>query len=218
MKALALFLALCASAGAQTCTTLAYIGAPQSTLVRAEGPGNDYFFNAPLIGTVTLSAPLAPNLANAIVVPIAWDFSTAQVGLNSASAYVSGVPGSFSFSTDANGNIVGWTFSLDYGDTVRTAGVSAQNPGYVITGVVEGYAPGTYFDDVGRTNFSDPVLVSYLDTTSTAPGAWHCLAPLADPLTAQVSYLQNEVARVRWAYNYWINMAGALMAELRARK
>ena len=101
---------------------------------------------------------------------------------------------SFVFSTDATGNVSGWNISINYSDGTNNTEVAAQNPGTVVTGYGGQYVDGTYFDNVDKV--SGPTS-SVLDTASTAAGSWYCLAPLVDPLTAQVTALTAQVTTLQ---------------------
>jgi hypothetical protein len=183
------------AAHAQQCTTLAYLGQRQSyTLKDGATPG----YNPPIIGTVTLTAPLAANLTNVVVTPLAWDFSTQDPTLTSTSE--AGAAPSFTFSTDNTGNITAWYFSIATSDAGTDVWAQATSTPNVVTNGGNGAPfPGTYYDEVNNTQ---PSLLppGVMDTLSTAIGAWYCLAPLVDPavaanatLAAQVAALQSQL-------------------------
>jgi hypothetical protein len=163
----------------QNCTRLIYIGAPQSYILKDNGASPSY--NPPIVGIVTLTAPLVPNLTNALVTPAAWDFSTSQEGLYSGSSLVA-LTSSFVFSTDGQGNITEWDFSASYGTgtnpTISGRVGGTSTPSIVTTGGDNGTPwPGTYYDGVGKTDTSvlPPV---FFYTLSVAIGSWYCLVPL----------------------------------------
>lgn len=115
----------CSVACAQT--TLTYTG--QRMFLVGENLGNfeiDPFANNPpllyqLTGTITLSAPLAPNLVNAQISPLAVNFIDKSVffgPLQTGSVFLY-------FSTDQSGKITGWnlTFLMQGGlAAIRSSG------------------------------------------------------------------------------------------------
>jgi hypothetical protein len=160
----------------QNCTKLIYIGAPQSYIIRDyNGAGINAYYNAPIIGTVTLTAPLSANLTNVVVTPAAWDFSTQDPTLTSTLETGPNAP-SFAFSTDGSGNITAWAFSLGTHDGATDVLVEGTSTPYVSTGLAPGpLDPGNYYDSVDKEGSPEGAV---LDTQSTAIGSWYCLAPL----------------------------------------
>jgi hypothetical protein len=208
--ALTLLMPVCFAQGAvaQNCTTLVYIGAPQTVWhgLCSDGLCNGPSPNMEILGTVTLSAPLAAGLLNASVTPLAWDFSSQQTGFNSAAVPgVVAVKAGFNFWTDANGNITGWNFALDYSDGTTRISDTSQNPPVVLAppGSYCGYQPCTYYDDLGYSIAIPGVYSLSLDSASATAGSWHCLAPVVDPLTAQVTALKAQVATLQSFQAYW---------------
>lgn len=209
--AIASALLLAQGAGAQ-CTSLVYVGAPQSYFVKADGPG--YLYNSAVIGTITLAAPLAPNLSNQSVTPAAWDFSALLAGFTSTSSVGANVGGTFAFTTDANGNITGWNFSaVSNPDPTNTiARLTSQNPGQVVTSYGGQYTDGTYYDNEGHVA---PAGV-FDDTASTAAGVWYCPAAQVASLQAQLDSQVTETQQLEIYYKAQIAGYQAAMASLRA--
>src|ERR1700688_1967245 len=93
-------------------TTYSYIGAPmKGTLSPGTSPGpND---DTHLIGTIVLSAPLKPYKSSQIVVPITYSFNSNSALSNTwrDNPTLEGTYSGqlFSFDTDQNGDIIGWT-------------------------------------------------------------------------------------------------------------
>jgi hypothetical protein len=145
---------------AQTCTSWAYVGAP-FTSVSTTGP-NSTPVSSPLMGFVTLAAPLPAN-GTTVVSPTDWDFSAEWVYLNFASQDTFDTPAAFSFTTQ-NGVIVGWTVSVNYNNG---GGVDSFN--IAATSTINGDSvEADYFDaDSG-------VAASTITGSSSAPGTWTC--------------------------------------------
>jgi hypothetical protein len=193
---------------------LQYIGAPQSYSVDIQGTYP--FYNAPIVGTVTLASALPPNMVNRAATPLAWNFSSEQAGLSSANTGAGRA--TFAFSTDANGNISGWSFSIGTTPNINgptVVAIQSQNPGRVVTGDGGQYADGTYYDTVSKVCSECD---GWSETASIAAGSWYCLAPLVDPLTAEVDSLiaeRNELERANAAL---VTETRTLSAELTAEK
>jgi hypothetical protein len=180
---------LSGTAYGQTCTNLIYIGAPQTYLVKGLGPYT--FYNAPVVGTVTLSTFLPANVVNSAITPLAWDFSTEQAGLSSGAPNTSAT--AFTFSTDSAGNITAWSFSVGYNDGIDRVLASGLNPGFMPGSGSGDFSGGPYYDGVSKTDFPT---TSVYNTVSTAAGAWYCLAPIVDPLAAVVASLRTQLAGI----------------------
>jgi hypothetical protein len=173
---------LSGAAPPQNCTTLVYIGKPL-TVTGMAGTPDDPFPIIPLVGTVLLSFPLLPNLANQEVIlgyGVAWDFST-EFGqhyfLSEQAGYYSNP---ITFTTDANGNIIAWNMTLRlYGGGIAGTGmtvISTQDGDTVsVTGTDPAHTGTVHFSATG---------------TNTTPGTWICLADLI----AETSSLQSQVS------------------------
>lgn len=95
-------------------TTYSYIGAPMKRVLNGTPSQYD---DMQLLGTIVLSAPLKPYQTGQIVVPISYNFDNGNPFLSStwrdnpenAGTYSSQL---FSFDTDQDGNITGWTVTI----------------------------------------------------------------------------------------------------------
>ncbi len=200
MRSIILGLALIAVAtsthAAQQCTQLGYTGAPFTTVTASAN--NNQPIASPLVGTITLAEPLPANASNYVVSPAAWDFSTENSNYTSTNgwfAFYNNTNISFAFSTDANGNIIGWSISL-----------------YWDNGPTENF----YSIKTTSTNAGDAVAVQFNNTispsgpmqiagSSASAGTWSCISnmtatyaalpdpPPVNPLAAQVAALTAEV-------------------------
>jgi len=197
---------LCAQVAlAETCTTLTYVGAPLTgvSVTYSGQPGDSGIpIASPIIGTVTLAAPLAPNLKSATVVPASWDFSQELVGLDSTSfvcSYTEGHCSKFVFSTDAAGKIIGWDMSAQWAD------VDTDEAQLTFTSSsVTGDTVKSYIDDFQ----APPSAQVGLAGNNSTPGTWLCPSqytannhtvpppppPTADPFAAEVAALRAQVA------------------------
>jgi hypothetical protein len=162
------------------CTTLVYVGKPL-TVTGMQGTPDNPLPIVPLVGTVLLSLPLLPNLANQGSI-VAWDFST-EFGLDgSFSSDNAGLAGNpITFTTDANGNIIAWSMTL-----FNHIGFGVSGVGMWITSTQAGdtvSVTGTDPAHTGTVHFS-------ATGTNTTPGTWICLADLI----AETSSLQSQVS------------------------
>jgi hypothetical protein len=152
-------------------------------------PGNGFSITGPLVGSVTLAAPLAANLVSATVLPLSWNFA----------AVPSAATASFSFTTDANGHITGWSVSLVYddpGDDYEAQATSAPAGDMV--------AQVSYANVVADPN-SEPVSIVGQSTTA---GTWVCQQTFTTSYTApDPPSLQAELTTAN-------QMIEALEAEL----
>lgn len=178
------------------CTNLIYTGAPFVSLVTS---GSNAQSLVPLAGTVTLSTPLPANAQNVAISPTAWQFNSESQNLNSEYTYelIGGTSlplPVFYFTTDANGNITQWSFTVQwYTTSTPEMTMSATSA-----------APG----DTVEFNLSQPSPVppqtqaSSIVGISSTPGAWTCQPPpVVDPLVAEVAQLQAQVATLETANN-----------------
>jgi hypothetical protein len=161
-----------ASAPLLGCTTLFYQGAPFVPLTTT-GPNATVI--VPPVGTITLAEPLPANAVNLAVTPVAWDFSSESPNLTSTSPLntTDSGPGTpFSFSTDANGNIIGWHFFVAF-----AGGQPWQNFGLNSSNTSGNY--GTTADYVGSSTYvaGAPSNTASINGNSATPGTWSCKAP-----------------------------------------
>jgi hypothetical protein len=196
--------AICASGALHAqpqCTNLIYQGAPFTSLVTT---GPNFTPLVPLAGTVTLSTPLPPNAVNMAVTPVAWNFSVESSNLVSASPLNTTGNGPFFFSTDANGNIIGWQFTVAW----ASHDIGGENQGFnmgVSTTQAGDYVGSAYYD--GPIGVPPPINTDIVGNSSTA-GTWTCQPPPpVNPLAAEVASLtsannnlQGEVNSLSAAY------------------
>lgn len=203
------FLFLAGSAYAQPqCTALIYTGAPFSSLVTT---GANFTPLVPLTGTITLSAPLPANAQSLAVTPTAWNFTAEGPNLNSVYWYEEDAgyaPATFTFSTDADGNITKWNFYVWWG--IPTGGGQAMSA----TSSAAGDNVGFSYTYIG----SPPPNSGSITGISATPGKWTCDPPPApNPLAAQVAQLQAQVtslqSQLQWQTYYaaywkdaWVNV------------
>jgi len=214
-KVVSFFLGLLLAGAAQAqgggpsgCTTLVYVGAPLKGSI-----------TAPVVGTISLGVPLGANLVNWSVATesancatlncnfLAWDFT--PVALSLFWTYGNGPPEwvpSITFSTDANGNITDWSFTLLIGHEF----------GCGIAGC-SGSIMSTPAGDSVAFSAPEPFLPATSGTNSVA-GKWMCLGALAapDPLTALVAKLRAQLAAVTYERDEYVAWARAVDAELLA--
>lgn len=204
---------------AQQCTTLIYIGVPLTIIYEGQGP-YPLTYPPPLIGTVTLSAPLPPNATALAVSPVSWDFQSEMQGFtssspNTAPPYV-GAAATFSFSTDAQGNIIGWNVEASYSN------YSLANSTQLGFGVEISTNSQYQQDYVGKAADGEGTGGgSNLDVGSSGVGAWYCAAPVVDPLAAQVATLQAQLSALQaqenndaWQAAGWKARAATLAQQL----
>ena len=163
------------------CTNLVYQGAPFTSLVTTGANSTPLI---PLSGTITLSAPLPPNADNIAVIPAAWNFSSEKPGYESGTPGVYGGQGDLPiyFSTDSNGNIIGWQIGLGWGAEFGTESSSQTG------------------DFISAASGPDVVI----NGISTTPGTWSCQPPPpVNPLAAEVAQLKAQVAQETYDAAYW---------------
>jgi len=240
VKYLITSLALAASlAHAQQCYTLVYQGAPLT--ITGTNPNATPMGN-PVVGMIQMNVPLAPNLVNWNPTPPgsewnsgvpAWDFTAVAPEFNTISTNL--FSPIVTFSTDANGNVTDWTFSMLWQaiDLIQNSESITSTPA------------GDTVTFIGASGTGGPTLT--LTGTSSKPGKWMCLdAFIAQAaasqtqdttLTAQVAALTTQVASLAaqlknvtaaytyWvaqvpeviaAYDYWANRARALTIQINA--
>jgi hypothetical protein len=181
MKALALGLLFLASpAFAQLqCTTLVYQGAPLTLTATGSNPPSG---PTSIIGMVSLGEGGLPANVTNLNATIFWDFTATFFGLNQE-VYTGGT---FLFTTNNEGTITAWNFTLGYqpaGATIFTA-TSTQN------------------GDSMRLEGDTSLLVG----TNTIPGTWTCLPNLtaqAGASQAQVTSLQYQLQLQTYYHAYW---------------
>jgi hypothetical protein len=151
----------------------------------------------PLSGTVTLEAVLPANALNLAVSPAAWQFNSESPNLNSQYAYelfltysVGAPMPVFYFTTDAKGNIIKWSFTVQW-FTTSTPEMNMS-------------ATSTASGDTIDFNLSQPSPVppqtqtSGISGSSSSPGSWTCQTPPpVNPLAATVAQLQAQVATLK---------------------
>jgi hypothetical protein len=126
------------------------------------GPVYPYTGDTFIFGSITLAQPLAPNLTDAVVTPLSISFNSGNIGYVDTSPPYSifSVLGSqFEFTTNSQGQIVGWNFDL------RATVLGTNSPtSFSITSNTEG--------DTSDTSASG--LTTSSDTTgqSIFPGRW----------------------------------------------
>ena len=131
-----------------------------------------------LYADITLAAPLAPNLNNAAVTPLAWDMSNLLAVVTQTAV--------FKFSTDSAGNITGWHF---YGVAYDlSANATASSESDSVMGDQETSQTGSQIDIFALT---DP------------PGGWVLKAatapdpPAPDPMQAQLNAANAQIASLQ---------------------
>ena len=102
-----------------------------------------------LSGSFTVASPLANNLAGVTIAPLFFSFGDGVQTIDSGN----GTDDFFSFSTDANGNIVGWLLGLDI---VKNGEITREifTSGYLGDGLDEGVLIG--LTEVGAYDLSAP--------------------------------------------------------------
>jgi hypothetical protein len=186
-----LFFALASSALAQPqCTTLIYQGAPLTlTATGTNAPSGP----TSLIGVVSLGEGGLPANVADLNATIFWDFTATFYGLNQE-VYTGGT---FLFTTNNEGTIVAWNFTLGYqpaGATVFTA-TSTQN------------------GDSMRLEGDTSLLVG----TNTTPGTWTCLTSLPSS-QAQVAKLKSQLQTETYDAAYWLDAWVNVELQLEALK
>ena len=109
-------------------------------------------------GSFTRAAPLAPNLSDATITPLSYDFTDGVQTITSAAAALF-----TSFGTDSNGNIDRWQIQLS---------TLSQS---LFPGIITAYG-GTSFGntDVGTTSQGNPFMDNGGNSNSP-PGVWTVL-------------------------------------------
>jgi len=159
-------------------TTYSYIGAPmKGTLSPGTSPGP--YDDTQLIGTIVLSAPLKPYQSSQIVVPITYSFNNNPALSNTRRdnpIFQGTYSGQlFSFDTDVDGNIIGWTVVI----ASTTFPTLAINENVGMTSVANN-AGGSYdgyrYEDVTTSCFVTQACTVFSAFTLTQ-GSWS-LGPL----------------------------------------
>ena len=212
MIALLLLLIFAAATAHGQCTQWSYMGAP-FTVVTASSD-NALLISGPVVGTVTLAAPLAANMSNVTATITAWNFDEENL-----SGIGPGTPGSdegatFIFSTDANGNITDWSVNLYWTD-------NSEAP-YLIE-MTSTPAGDTVSASEQRTE--PPLAEMTVNGSSSTAGTWTCIAsfaasytappdpPAPNPLAATVAALQAQVASLQAQVTALTTEANGLIAE-----
>jgi hypothetical protein len=183
------------------CTQLTYVGAPFASVTATASNGaanNGLPVYSPLTGVVTLSAALPANASNFTVTPASWSFTEPAVYtpfmVSGAAAPFAAQTATFTFSTDANGNITAWNISIYY---------ETESPLWIST-VASSQAGDTV--EIQFNDAASPLGQVTTTGSSTSGGTWTCpttfsanytdppVAPVANPLQAQVTALTAQVA------------------------
>jgi hypothetical protein len=178
-------------------TTYTYQGAPLFGSVDISPPaGADSFTMPPfavgtLNGFIILSAPLGDNLNNVSVTPVFVDISTGGPLFR----------GDFTFSTNANGAIDGWSISLD-GSVPGPGGYELMATSVDRGGVGKDSATLSAFCTAFFTSGSPQSFGCGSSGINTAPGVWTSpatQAPEIDPASAAsgLTLLLGAVAVLR---------------------
>jgi hypothetical protein len=136
---------------------------------------------------------LPPNAVNLQVLPTAWDFPQepgfgGQPGFTNVMdvAYGSLNPTLFTFSTDPNGNITAWSFSVSW-DTASDAPAAGLNVASNPAGDQLSYSYWVVAQP-------PPNPVATIAGSSSGAGTWSCQPPPpVNPLAATVAALQTQV-------------------------
>jgi hypothetical protein len=165
--ALAMFLGQ--GALAQSCLTWVYVGSPFTT-VSTTGTLNNLTVHSPIVGIMTFTTPLAPNLANAFVVPATWDYTLVDQNFTSTNGWFlwasNGAPIGFDFTTDAAGNIVSWNVSIGWDN-----GPGTQNQ----VQIEVNSSPAGDSEYVAANNVVLPGGPTSIAGSSALPGKWTCI-------------------------------------------
>lgn len=95
----------------------AYVGNPYSGVNDAPTVPGSYTTSMFVSGSITLSAPLAPNLVNATLVPLDFSFSDGRRTATPGNVVVAQFT---DFSTDALGELTTWRVRLDFSTSVAS--------------------------------------------------------------------------------------------------
>ncbi len=194
----ALTITAAGAVGAQT--TYDYTGAPMSgtevgSFIGPDGDGATYSYCcATLDGSMTLSSPLAPNLNNAIVAPLAMSFDFTSIG-GAIGAPVDAHPGA-PYSVGPTGGAVLTPFPGEFGgsavlpELIATVSVSTNSAGQITAATVQGgtpmsaspenweFATAATGDNLTAQNGTHGPVYTLSDST---PGSWSAVATESVP-------------------------------------
>jgi hypothetical protein len=189
-----LALASCCAHGQSNCTTLIYQGAPltSDSPTPVQPP-------SPIMGVITLAAPLTPGVANQT--GVAFDFTATYSGLQGALTggvdNGQGISAGISLTTDSNDNIVAW--DLNFEEASFWNARSRQS--------------GDLIDSI------NPQTGTIVDGANSTPGKWSCLTTLLAQNTAMQAQVQDDNYLVAYwfdAYAAQWNAANTYRAQLAA--